>query len=147
MVRTLSKNLLGGTTLIFVFLNMHPLRYDLSHIGAYLPSTTKFNVDGFSRGNTSPTDCGGVLRSCEGIIIALFLSPIGLYDSNIAELLSIKKTLDVFLKSKNFENVSLVIESDYAIVINWCIKEDLRPWRLWESFSQIDSMIPRISDV
>ncbi|XVF24659.1 hypothetical protein REPUB_Repub13aG0146200 [Reevesia pubescens] len=90
----------------------------------------KFNVDGFSRGNPGPIECRGVLRDCDGIIVALFSGPTGIHDLIVAKLLAILTALDVFLKSKKFVNMPLVIESDSTLATNWCTKEALRPWRL-----------------
>ncbi|XVE93450.1 hypothetical protein REPUB_Repub01dG0193700 [Reevesia pubescens] len=78
----------------------------------------KFNIDGSSRGSPVPTSCGGVLRNCDGTNIAFFSGPIGMHDANIADLLAILIALDVSLKSKKCDNVSLVIESAYVIAIN-----------------------------
>ncbi|XVF05081.1 hypothetical protein REPUB_Repub05bG0140500 [Reevesia pubescens] len=49
----------------------------------------KFNVDGSSLGKPGPLGYGGVFRDANSNIMAIFSSPLGVLDSNVAELLVI----------------------------------------------------------
>ncbi|XVF37928.1 hypothetical protein REPUB_Repub20aG0053800 [Reevesia pubescens] len=60
----------------------------------------KFNVDGDAKGKPSPMGCDGVLRDSKGVVFDLFFSPLGVLDSNVAELNAIKLALSMFTSSK-----------------------------------------------
>ncbi|XWS28240.1 hypothetical protein CRYUN_Cryun25bG0049600 [Craigia yunnanensis] len=53
----------------------------------------KFNVDGAVSGKTRNASCGGVLRDSNGLVWGVFYGPLGVVDSNIAEMLAIKIAL------------------------------------------------------
>ncbi|XP_022769485.1 uncharacterized protein LOC111312959 [Durio zibethinus] len=64
---------------------------------SYPPSEgfLNFNVDGAARGKPGQSGCGGVPRNEEGQVVALFSGPLGIQDSNIAELMAIKMALEI----------------------------------------------------
>ncbi|KAK2649662.1 hypothetical protein Ddye_017151 [Dipteronia dyeriana] len=62
----------------------------------------KFNVDGSSRGNPRPAGISGVLRDSRGKIICLFSLYMGIFDSNLMELLAIEKACSLCDKSSSF---------------------------------------------
>ncbi|KAL4313065.1 hypothetical protein GQ457_01G024130 [Hibiscus cannabinus] len=77
----------------------------------------KFNVDGFAQRKLGLADCSGVLRDSESRILSLFSSPLGVFDSNVAELRAILFALEMRVPFPQVEVVSLVIESDSTIFI------------------------------
>ncbi|KAL4378674.1 hypothetical protein GQ457_02G029430 [Hibiscus cannabinus] len=82
--------------------------------------------------------CGGVLRDGDGHIIALFSGPLGILDSNVAEIWAIAAALDILVVGK-WEGVSsFVIESDSAVALSWILHKERRPWRLDRWFRDID---------
>lgn len=56
----------------------------------------KFNIDRSTRGNLGIVKLGGMSRDKGGIMLALFSRPIGVCESNYAELMVVKVVLDVF---------------------------------------------------
>ncbi|KAL4378031.1 hypothetical protein GQ457_02G027360 [Hibiscus cannabinus] len=98
----------------------------------------KFNVDGSARGKPGPAGCGGVLRDGDGHIIALFSGPLGILDSNVAEIRAIAAALDILVEGR-WEGVSsFVIESDSAVALSWILHKERRPWSLDRWFRDID---------
>ncbi|XVF17216.1 hypothetical protein REPUB_Repub10bG0100300 [Reevesia pubescens] len=81
----------------------------------------KFNVNGSVKGNPGLAGCGGVLKTSDGSIVALFLGLIGYSDSNMVELMAIKLALEVFVKTKQFRKDQLIIESDSFIATKWVL--------------------------
>ncbi|XWS44905.1 hypothetical protein CRYUN_Cryun15aG0090000 [Craigia yunnanensis] len=59
----------------------------------------KFNIDGSAFGKPGPTGCGGLLHNEMGSILALFYGPLGIMDSNVAEVMAIKVALGIFVRS------------------------------------------------
>ncbi|XVF25458.1 hypothetical protein REPUB_Repub13aG0213900 [Reevesia pubescens] len=51
------------------------------------------------------------------------------------------KDEQVFVKTKSFIKGLLVIESDSMVAVSWCKDADSRPWRLWNEFMSIDSLL------
>ncbi|XVE95225.1 hypothetical protein REPUB_Repub02eG0077800 [Reevesia pubescens] len=41
----------------------------------------------------------------------------------------------------------LIVDFDSIIAVNWCMKIELRPWRYWEYFSQIDLLVSKVGGV
>ncbi|XWS36014.1 hypothetical protein CRYUN_Cryun20dG0045700 [Craigia yunnanensis] len=56
----------------------------------------KFNVNGSAVGKPGPAGYGGILRNKMGSILALFPGPLGIMDSNVAEVMAIKVALEMF---------------------------------------------------
>ncbi|KAL4291385.1 hypothetical protein GQ457_14G024400 [Hibiscus cannabinus] len=57
----------------------------------------KFNVDGSF--NTVAAGCGGVLRSSNGNMRAIFSGPVEYFGSDFAELMAVKTALSIFLEA------------------------------------------------
>ena len=74
----------------------------------------KFNVDGALRGNLGPVGIGGVLRNCKGEVLIMFSKPVGVCDSNEAEVLAILEGLQLF--SSRYGG-PLIMESDSSNAI------------------------------
>ncbi|XVF09547.1 hypothetical protein REPUB_Repub07fG0103600 [Reevesia pubescens] len=104
----------------------------------------KFNVDGSSKGNPSPAGCRGVLQDSSGHIVAMFFGPLGVQESNVAELVVIKTALEDFVQTRWISCCNLIVESDSVIAVKWCLNEEARPWRLWDIFSDIDTLLLEI---
>ncbi|KAK3206435.1 hypothetical protein Dsin_020481 [Dipteronia sinensis] len=60
-----------------------------------LMGTFKFNVDGSARGSPGMAGIGGVLRDSKGKVVCLFSLGVGIMDSNSAEILAIKKAVEL----------------------------------------------------
>ncbi|KAK3204962.1 hypothetical protein Dsin_019008 [Dipteronia sinensis] len=79
----------------------------------------KFNVDGSSRGNPDPARIGGVLRDSRGKVLCLFSLFLGFYDSNLMELLAIKKTCSLCAMNSALEGRRIEIVSDSMVAVFW----------------------------
>lgn len=64
-----------------------------------LIDSVKVNVDGAAPSETGKANIGGLLRDVDGRIKALFYKSIGIYDSNLVEILTIRKTFFIFAAS------------------------------------------------
>ncbi|KAL4367900.1 hypothetical protein GQ457_05G022870 [Hibiscus cannabinus] len=74
----------------------------------------------------------------DGRIIALFSGPLGILDSNVAEIRAIVAALDI-LVARKWDGVSFfVIESDSTMALSWILHKERRPWRLGRWFRDID---------
>ncbi|XVF03763.1 hypothetical protein REPUB_Repub05bG0021200 [Reevesia pubescens] len=91
------------------------------------------------KGKPGSAGCGWVLRDANGTILAVFFAPLGLLDSNMAELMAIKMALDVFSQTQWMNIVKLIIELNFLVAINWCVKMEGRLLRLWDTLYKIDS--------
>ena len=69
----------------------------------------KFNVDGDVRGKTGPVCIKGILQNSKDKILFMFSKPIGILDSNEAEVLPILEHLRCSLR---FFHGELIVESD-----------------------------------
>jgi len=87
----------------------------------------KWNVDGFSLGKPSPSGIGGVLRNHHGHLLGMFSVPVGILDSNIAELRAIVKAIELSASNCLLHHQHLIIESDSANVISWMHKSHNHP--------------------
>ena len=56
----------------------------------------KFNVDGASRGKPRPMGIRCVLHNRKGEVLHMFLTHVGVYDSNVVEVLAILGVLRLF---------------------------------------------------
>ena len=112
-----------------------------------LDNCLKFNVDGSAYGKPGPAGCGGILRNERGRILALFSGPLGILESNIAEVMAIKVVLGMFVRSIWKGKFGLVIESDSMTAVRWCTDKESRPWKLWEVFGDIDKLMEDIGNV
>ncbi|KAL4324131.1 hypothetical protein GQ457_11G023050 [Hibiscus cannabinus] len=75
------------------------------------------------------------------------LGPIPCLGSDFAELMTFKFALEIFLTSNSFGKVTLVVESDFQVVLNWISSPLLHPWRWLETFADIVRLHKRINFV
>ncbi|XVF18188.1 hypothetical protein REPUB_Repub11eG0000400 [Reevesia pubescens] len=104
-------------------------------------------VESIFKINVGSANCSGVLRDVGGNIIAIFSGPLVCCVANLAEVITIKTTLKVFLEANFLVKGKLLVESDSLNAINWCSNPVQRPWRLWELFCQIDALVSKIGEV
>ena len=64
------------------------------------PKSMKFNVDRAARGKPKPAGIGGVLRDCNAAVKAIFSMSIGVADSNMAKLLTVREALNMFVETR-----------------------------------------------
>ena len=81
-----------------------------------LAGVLKFIVDGASRGKPGPASIGGVLLNFKGEVLISFSKPIGIKDSNEAEVFAILKTLRIY--SRSFGD-NLIVESNSSNAVSW----------------------------
>ncbi|KAL4384698.1 hypothetical protein GQ457_15G025740 [Hibiscus cannabinus] len=105
----------------------------------------KFNVDGSF--NTVAAGCGGVLRSSNGDMRAIFSGPVEYFGSDFAELMAVKTALSIFLEAGWMGKVHLIIESDSQVVLNWISNPLLRPWKWWCFFDEIENLVRKLGSV
>ncbi|XVE68767.1 hypothetical protein DITRI_Ditri09bG0096200 [Diplodiscus trichospermus] len=70
----------------------------------------KFNVDGASLGKPGQTGIRGVLRDHQGNVIIRFSRSVGVADSNLAELMAVRKAFILFLSCSRLYNYILNIK-------------------------------------
>ncbi|EOY05520.1 Uncharacterized protein TCM_020504 [Theobroma cacao] len=109
--------------------------------------TLKFNVDGSARRKPRPAGCGGALRNSEGFLVGVFFGPLGVQDSNFAEIMAIKHALHLFSFSPYATTNKLLIEFDSKIALSWILHPSKRPWDKWMLFNDIDSLILQLKEV
>ncbi|KAK2638655.1 hypothetical protein Ddye_026450 [Dipteronia dyeriana] len=85
----------------------------------------KFNVDGSLRGNPGPAGIGEVLRDSRGKIICLFSLYKGIFDSNLMELLAIKKACCLCVMNPLLASISIETVSDSKVVVSWINDEGI----------------------
>ncbi|XP_038704727.1 uncharacterized protein LOC120000673 [Tripterygium wilfordii] len=108
----------------------------------------KWNVDGSALGKPGPAGIGGVLRSNDGTIICLFSCPIGICESNEAEIKAIKKALEITISSGNLSQICITLETDSANGFKWIVDSGMMPWRLEQIGNAIQNakeQIPNLS--
>ncbi|XVF12005.1 hypothetical protein REPUB_Repub08aG0077300 [Reevesia pubescens] len=77
----------------------------------------------------------------------MFSSPLGVFDSNVDELMAIKHAFVLFKNSRKCVGSGLIIESDSRNATYWCVNETIRPWKLSSIFANIDFAIIFIGSV
>jgi ribonuclease HI len=103
-------------------------------------NSLKWNVDGYSLGKSGPSRIGGVLRNHHGHLLGRFSVPVGILDSNIAELRAIVKVIELSTSNCLLHHQHLIIESDSANVISWMYKPHIRPWKHHNLFSFVNRL-------
>ncbi|KAL4313320.1 hypothetical protein GQ457_01G032340 [Hibiscus cannabinus] len=91
--------------------------------------------------------CGGVLRTSEGNMRAIFSGPVACEGLDFAELLTVKNALLLFIEANWVGKVFLILESDSQLTLHWIMNSDSRPWRWWKDFEEIDSLVKTIGQV
>lgn len=114
------------------------------------PMTNRFkwNVDGSSIGKPGPSGIGGVLRNHHGILLGIFSMPIGILDSNVAELRAVVKAIELSASNCFLHHKHIIIESDSANVISWMNNSYNRPWihhKLFSSAQRLASCFDSIT--
>ncbi|KAK2653791.1 hypothetical protein Ddye_013647 [Dipteronia dyeriana] len=84
----------------------------------------KFNVDGSARGNPGHAGISCVLRDSNGKAVCLFSFSVGLIDSNSAEILAIKKVVELCLFDPSLHCRVISIVSDSKVVVSWINNDD-----------------------
>ena len=74
----------------------------------------KFNVDGSSLGKPGLAGIGGVLKDNLTAVKVVFSKSIGVADSNVAELLAVRKAMHIFLHSFWMISHKITIEATLA---------------------------------
>ena len=99
----------------------------------------KFNVDGAVRGKPELAGIGGVLRDCNAAVKAVFSMSIRVANSNMAELLTVREALKVFVASRWASSHRLVIESDSSNVVKWTLNPSGAPWFMKRHMTLIEN--------
>ncbi|GMJ03941.1 hypothetical protein like AT4G29090 [Hibiscus trionum] len=102
-----------------------------------LRGVLKFNTDGSARGKPGPAGFGGVMRDEDSRILGLFSGPLGVMDSNEAEVRAIAFALGL-IQEREWRKGCVIIESDSQVALSWVTQSTKHPWRLWEVFLAID---------
>lgn len=68
------------------------------------------------------------------MVLGLFSIPVGVKDSNEAELLAVVKALELSSSREDMFGRNIIVESDSANVVNWMLKPCNRPWYYHELF-------------
>ena len=97
----------------------------------------KWNVDGSSLGKPGPSGIGGVLQNHHGILLGIFSSPVGILDSNVAELKAVVKAIELSASNCHLHHKHIIVESDSTNVISWMNNPHNRPWMHHNLFSYI----------
>ncbi|XVF88721.1 hypothetical protein PTKIN_Ptkin19aG0073400 [Pterospermum kingtungense] len=83
------------------------------------PGSLKFNVDGSSLGNPALSGIGGLLRDHLNRVLISFSKSIGIADSNMAEVMAVRKALVLFVTSEWVVNYPLIMECDSQNIVSW----------------------------
>ncbi|XP_077240356.1 uncharacterized protein LOC143881253 [Tasmannia lanceolata] len=97
----------------------------------------KVNFDGSSLGNPGPASIGGLCRDALGEVLWSFSGPLGVCDSNEAEVRAMYtgiKRIDKELYDK------IIVEEDSKNVIRWLLRSAAPPWRFWSFFDEIEDL-------
>nr|GEV54576.1 reverse transcriptase [Tanacetum cinerariifolium] len=101
----------------------------------------KFNVDGSAMGKPGLAGIGGLLQNTDGVVLAIFSISVGILDSNVAEVMAIKKAFSIIKEKEESRSVNITIESDSLNAVSWVNHPDERPWRLLHHFYEIDAFL------
>lgn len=97
--------------------------------------------------NEDEVGCGGVLRDADGVVRALFSSPLVEKDSITAETGAIIIALDMYLALGWNGIGSLIIEISSKEVFGWFGNKRMRSWRLHTIFIDIENRMERVGIV
>ncbi|XVF82519.1 hypothetical protein PTKIN_Ptkin16aG0055800 [Pterospermum kingtungense] len=106
----------------------------------------KFIVDGAAKGKPGPAGIGGVLRDDKGMVKLVFSKPVGVMDSNLAELLAAREAFIIYSDSQWAQSYKLLIESDSLNVVKWIKDPSSSPWRFRTIISFIENLKLKICD-
>ena len=85
-----------------------------------------------------------ILRDETGSIISLFFGPLGITESNVAEVEAVRNAFLRCTKAGWIGKRKLIVDSDSVITVSWVKDKCLRPWKLWNSFVEIGKYIETI---
>ncbi|XP_077231884.1 uncharacterized protein LOC143864904 [Tasmannia lanceolata] len=95
---------------------------------------SKLNFDGSSLGNPGPAGIGGVVMNSDGEVVQAYSGPIGVADSNEAEVRAAYQGI-LLLGSERVANT--IVEGDSLNVIRWLKGSAVPPWRFLHFFDEI----------
>ncbi|XP_077214595.1 uncharacterized protein LOC143849470 [Tasmannia lanceolata] len=98
----------------------------------------KLNFNGSSLGNPGEAGIGGLCRNDKGEVLWAYSGPIGVADSNEAEVRAVHSGIK-FLDSQVYD--SSIVEGDSLNVIRWLSGEVAPPWRFLPFFKEIEDLI------
>ncbi|KAK3218039.1 hypothetical protein Dsin_012009 [Dipteronia sinensis] len=112
------------TTLLLNFteLCVESKKFESSQIQDWIPHAVeclKFNVDGSSKGNSGPAVIGWVLRDSKSKVLYLFSQSVGIMDSNSAEILAIKRAVELCFSQQGLHHRNVIIISDSKSAVSW----------------------------
>ncbi|MBA0679959.1 hypothetical protein Goari_011697, partial [Gossypium aridum] len=96
----------------------------------------KFNVAGVVL--EDKTGCGGILRDDKRVACALFSGRIEARGTKMAEIMAIKKVMDMYIRSSRKAHVPLIIELCSFVASEWLTNRSYRSWSLRKIFGDID---------
>jgi ribonuclease HI len=82
-----------------------------------------------------PLKIGGVLRNHNGIFLGIFSLPVGILDSNVAELRAVVKIIKLSASNCLMHHKYIIIESHSVNVISRMNNPHNRPWLYHKLFS------------
>ena len=102
-------------------------------------NSLKFNINGSVRGKPRSAGIGGVLRDCKAAVKVVFSKFIGVTDSNVAELLAVRKALKLFVITRWASTHKLIVENDSSNVVNWVRNPHNIPWIMKKFMCHIEN--------
>ncbi|EOY22607.1 Uncharacterized protein TCM_014733 [Theobroma cacao] len=90
----------------------------------------KFSIDGATRGCMELAGIGGILRACSGEAKIIFSKALGEADSNLVEMMAVKKALLIFSTSRWNKNRKLLIENNSSTAVKWTKHPNSASWRM-----------------
>jgi len=100
----------------------------------------EWNVDSSSLGKPGLSGIGGVLRNHRGHLFGVFSIPVGILNSNLAELRAVIKAIELSASNCLLHHKHLIIESDSANVTSWMHNPHNRPWMHHKRFSSVNKL-------
>ncbi|EOY04007.1 Uncharacterized protein TCM_019267 [Theobroma cacao] len=124
-----------GMKMKFYFSFVHVPCFGFVLVKVLMPLMTW--AGGKSQANQTLQDVEELLIDCDGFMVGVFFSSLGVQDSNYAEFMAILYALRLFSAS-SYVGSPLSIESNSKIAVTWVEKVDQRLWNKWHIFNEID---------
>ncbi|XVF78334.1 hypothetical protein PTKIN_Ptkin14bG0124000 [Pterospermum kingtungense] len=83
----------------------------------------KYNVDGSSLGRSEPAGIKGIMRDHQENVLIRFSKSVGVEDSNIAELLTIREAFVLFFSSSWAQTRTIIVKSDSMVALVHILRE------------------------
>ncbi|PKI34169.1 hypothetical protein CRG98_045448 [Punica granatum] len=106
----------------------------------------KWNVDGFSLGKPGRSGIGGILRDSYGFILCIISAPMGMKESNEAEVIALRRALQNTGSSPGADRLRLIVELDSSNAYTWVTKNKGHPWRLSADINMILALQDRFAE-